>query len=397
MTAEYESGKVSMTATTAPAARDRWRVSTAVGLFSIATLAFTGVFAAFLRLQASSDLTVHIAYAQRIHSLADLTSPHFLFQMLLKAAYALGLSYQTAAVWLLGCCYGGMAVLIGREMYQRDVAVSPLRTFVLVMAVLLASHIFLFTISTNLYRGYFVPIAYHNPTQQLNKLFAVWIYFVYRKEFLGARPAGAWSIPLLAVLCVLSAVAKPSFLIAFLPAAAIFAVHDLVRRRWRQALLCLLGIGIPSALTLLWQTQLTDGSGQSVELAFRPFVVFDAGETLYKLPVSLAFPLIVAAGAWWTSASDSGLRFIWTLTAVAMFVTLTVVESGHRMMHGNFAWTGQTAVFLAYVESLLFLLAQPQSRAWVRAAWVVFGVHVLCGVVWYGIVFRKDWVSWTSL
>ncbi len=29
------------------------------------------------------------------------------------------------------------------------------------------------------------------------------------------------------------------------------------------------------------------------------------------------------------------------------------------MMHGNFAWTGRR-VFLVYVESLLFLLTQPQ-------------------------------------
>ena len=382
-----------MTAIAAPVERDRWPVSNAVGLFAIATLVFTWVFATFLRLQSSSDLTVHLTYAQQLHSLADLKSPHFLFQLLVKVGYALGLSYATAAVWLLGLCYGGMAVLIGHEMYQRDVALSPLRTFVLVMAVLLASHIFLFTISTNLYRGYFVPTAYHNPTQQLNKLFALWIFFVYRKEFLTGRPASAWSVPLLAVLCVLSAVAKPNFLIAFLPAAALYAGYDLVRRRWRQALLCLAGIGIPSALTLLWQTQLTAEAGQAVELAFRPFVVFDAGETLYKLPASLAFPLIVAAGAWWTRTSDAGLRFIWTLTAVAMFVTLTVVESGYRMMHGNFAWTGQTAVFLAYVESLLFLLTQT-LRPWVRAAWTVFGVHVICGVVWYGFVFRDDWENW---
>lgn len=368
-------------------------MSTALGLFTIATLAFAWVFETFLRLQSSSDLHTHLAYAQQLHSLSDLISPHFLFQLLVKAGYAIGLSYESAAIWLLGGCYGGMAVLIGYEMYRRGIASSPLYTFVLVMAVLLASHIFLPTLSSNLYRGYFVPTAYHNPTQQLNKLFAVWIYFVYGWQFLRAQPASWSSVPILAALCVASAVAKPSFLIAFLPAAALYAVHDLVMRRWRQALMCLAGIGIPSALTLLWQTQFTESAGQSLELAFRPFVIFDAGETLYKLPVSLAFPLVVAAAAWWMQTTDASLRFIWTLTAVALFVTLCVVESGHRMMHGNFAWTGQTAVFLVYVESLLFLLAQPQ-RAWARAAWMVFGVHVVCGVVWYGIVFREDWGSW---
>ena len=78
--------------------------------------------------------------------------------------------------------------------------------------------------------------------------------------------------------------------------------------------------------------------------------------------------------------SDVRLRFIWTLTAVALFFTVSWSRLGHRMMHGNFAWTGQTGVFLVYVESLLFLLTQP-LRAWIRAAWVLFHVHVLCGVV----------------
>jgi hypothetical protein len=381
-----------MTGVAAPVEGDRSR-SIPIGLFAIGTLVFTWVFWAFLQLQGSTDLTDHITYARKLQSLADVTSPHFLFEALVKIGYVVGFSYSAAAVWLLGACYGGMAALIANEMHRRGITLNALRAFVLVLAVLLASHVFLFTAPSNLYRGYFAPVAYHNPTQQLNKLFALWIYFVYCREFLGTRPASLSSVPLLAVLCVLSAVAKPSFLIAFLPAAALYAVHDLVRLRWRQALLCLAGIGIPSALILLWQMQLTNLAGQSLEINFEPFRVFDAGETLYKLPLSLAFPLVVAAGAWWTRALDAPLRFVWTFTAVALFVTLGFAEGGHRADHGNFAWTGQTAVFLVYVESLLFVLARAR-QAWTRAAWSLFAVHVICGLFWFGIVFRKDWQFW---
>jgi hypothetical protein len=365
----------------------------ALGLFAFVTLVFTWAFASFLQLQKSSDLTVHITYAQQVHSLADLKSPHFLFQLLVKAGYELGLGYGTAAVWLLGACYGGMAVLIWQEMHLRGLVTSPLRAFVLVMAALLASHIFLLTIQGNLYRGYFVPTAYHNPTQQLNKLFALWIYFLYGQQFLRGDRASWSSVPLLAALCILSAVAKPSFLIGFLPAAALYAAHDVLKSRWRQALLCLLAIGIPSALTLLWQSGLNADVSQQVDFDFKPFVVFNAVETLYKLPASLAFPLVVAIGAWRSRTSDAALRFIWTLTAVSLFVTLCIVEGGHRMMHGNFAWTGQTGVFLVYVESLLFLLTQPLQRGWVRAAWIVFAVHVACGLYWFSLTFEDNWTN----
>jgi hypothetical protein len=216
---------------------------------------------------------------------------------------------------------------------------------------------------------------------------------VYRTQFLSAQPPRLSSIPVLAVLCVSSALSKPSFLIAFVPTAAMYAARDLITRRWRQVLVCIAGIGVPSALILAWQAGMAYGVDAPVQVAFAPFVVFDAGQTLYKLPASLAFPLVVAAAAWWTRTSDAGIRFIWVLTALALFVTLGLVETGDRMMQGNFAWTGQTAVFLVYVESMLFLLTQPRL-AWARSAWVVFGVHVACGMAWYGLIFVADRPEW---
>jgi hypothetical protein len=99
-----------------PLAQSRSQVGTRIALFSVATLVFAFGFASFLRVQPVADLDIHIDYARRLRSFADLTSPHFLFQALLNGIHALGLSYETAAAWLLGVCYGGMAVLIGREM-----------------------------------------------------------------------------------------------------------------------------------------------------------------------------------------------------------------------------------------------------------------------------------------
>ena len=378
--------------------RSRTQLGTAIVLFSLATLVFTFGFASFLRVQPTADLDLHIEYAREVRSLSNLTSPHFLFQLLLSAGHALGLSYETAAVWILGICYGGMAVLIGLEIERRGIVLSPLWTTTLVMSVLLASHIFLLTaFNKNTYFGYFVPIVYHNPTQQLNKLFALWVYFVYRTHFLATPVASVSSIPLLGGLCVLSALAKPSFLIAFLPTAAAYSLADIVKRRWRQALMCAAAIGVPSALILAWQARIAYGGGTSVQVAFAPFVVFDATETLYKLPMSLAFPFVVAISAWRARTGDvaraRGLRFIWILTALSLFATLGLVETGERMMQGNFAWTGQTAAFLIFVESMLFLLTQPRG-GWVRAAWIVFGVHVGCGFVWYGLMFSADRPAW---
>jgi hypothetical protein len=126
---------------------------------------------------------------------------------------------------------------------------------------------------------------------------------------------------------------------------------------------------------------------------FAPFAVFHFTETLYKLPASLAFPILVWAVAWRGRVRDPKFVFTWVFTVVALFMTLFLAEEG-RVLEGNFAWTGQTAVFLAYVESVLLLVGRPDLSRWRQAAWATFTLHVLCGIVWYGIIFWTEWEQW---
>jgi hypothetical protein len=367
----------------------------AVLLFCAVTTLFAYGFYTFIRVQAPDDLGLHISYAEQIRTIADITSPHFLFQLLLKVWHAAGATYESGAVWVLGLCYGGMALLIAREIKRRGTTLTGVRAFIVIPALLLASHIFLPTmLRPNLYFGYFVPIAWHNPTQQLNKLFTLWIYFLYASEFLDAARARVSRVVLIGGLCILSAIAKPSFLIAFLPTAGLFAAGHMVGRRWRQVVLFAFGIALPAAAALLWQASVAFGAGTSASVVFAPFVVFDLRATLYKLPASLAFPLVVWIAARRTGVDDAKLHFVWVFTAIALFVTLCLGEGGPTLMFGNFAWTGQTAVFLAYVESLLLLISRQGLTRWRRSAWAVFAVHVACGLIWFGALFFRDRESW---
>jgi hypothetical protein len=365
-----------------------------LGAGALCTAIFTYAFWTFLRLQTWSDMEEHIRYAERIRSVSDLASPHFLFQLVLKTVYAVGPSYVTATAWVLGACYGGMAVLIAREIHRRGARLTAARAFLVVPAVLLASHIFLPTLfPPNLYNGYFAPTVYHNPTQQLNKLFALWIYFAYCAHFLEGRRVEPAQAASLGGLVVLSALAKPSFLIAFLPTAGLFSLTHMVRRRWSQVLWFGTAIALPATVVLVWQVSLTYGRGSGAAVIFAPFEVFALQPTLYKLPASLAFPIVTSAVALRARSWDPKFVFAWTFAAIALFVTLCLGERG-RMGDGNFAWTGQTAVFLLYVESLLSLIARPGPSRLRHAAWAVFAVHVGCGVIWYISVFSPSWSRW---
>jgi len=363
-------------------------------LFCLVTAIFMIAFVAFLQVQPRSDLNTHLGYANSIQSLSDIKSPHFLFEVLVKILIATGLTPVMACGLLLGACYGGMAVLIAQEIERRGTTLTPVRIFVVVPALLLASHIFLLTFARqNLYYGYFAPIVYHNPTQQLGKLFAVWIWFRFCRQFVEQAAPATWtSVSVTGALCLLSALAKPSFLIAFLPVAGCVALVDLRRGRWRRTLQFATAIALPVTAVLLWQARMAYGASLTSEVIFAPFAVFDPWQTVYKLPASLAFPLVIVVMAWRAHTWHPRLGWTGLFLAIALFQTLFLAEAGN-VGAGNFAWTGQTAVFLAYVESALFLLCRTWPAGWRYTGWSVFAVHVACGVIWYAAGFFPERVS----
>ena len=366
--------------------------------FLLTTLVFGAVFHQFITLQIGHriyDFGTHLEYAASIRSVSDIRSPHFLFQVLVIAINkALGLGWTGSTVLLLSTSYGGMAVLLLGEVRRRVPLAPAFHVQAIVIALLIASHVFLLTMYRhNLYWGYFVPVMYTNPTQQLNKLFALWIFLRYSARVLESEQPGLKEAPSLAALCVLSALAKPSFVIAFLPAAGLYGIRDFLTSRWRRLAVFVAGVAIPTVAVLLWQARAAyGGAGMSVQ--FAPFAVFNAAETIYKLPLSLAFPIAVLFVAFRTKAQRHRLYFSWLFTTLALFYTLGLAETGPTQAAGNFAWTGQTAVFLAYVESALFLLTVPPGTQGRRIAWGVFAVHVACGAFWYASVFFPKQDFW---
>jgi hypothetical protein len=365
-------------------------------VFVANTLIFTIGFRALLETSGGVDIDSHLRFARDL-DLRHLTAPHFLFQVLVRVLVAVGVSYTDAAVVILGLCYGVMAVLIAREIDSRSL-LTWRRALLLIPAMLLASHIFLFTVASHdVYLGYLVPIAYHNPTQQLNKVFATWIMFLSLPTFVAGR-AITWRTGMaIGVLCVLSAIAKPSFLIAFLPAVALWEARDLVRLHWMRLFRLAATVGVPSIIVLLWQARIAYGSNAEASIVIAPFAVVNPWQIPVKFSMSLAFPIVVALAAVRTHTWNARIAFIWVFMVVAITISLLLAEGGGRASDGNFMWTAQTATFLAYVESLLFLVSTPLSSWWKRVSWAVFATHVVCGGLWYGLLFTSRWHYFTRI
>lgn len=359
------------------------------GIFMIA-------FRALLETSGGVDIDSHLRFARDL-DLLHLTAPHFLFQLLVRLIVAVGVSYIDAAVVVLGLCYGIIAVLIAREIDRRSLLTWG-RALLLIPATLLASHIFLFTVASHdVYLGYLVPIAYHNPTQQLNKVFATWIMFLFLPTFVAGR-AISWRTGLaIGVLCVVSAIAKPNFLIAFLPAVALWEGRNLVRLPWTHLWRLAATIVVPSVMVLFWQARIAYGSNAEASIVIAPFAVVNPWEIPVKFSMSLAFPIVVALAAVRTHTWNARMAFVWVFMLVAIAISLLLAEAGGRAGDGNFMWTAQTATFLLYVESMLFLLSTPLSDGWRRFSWAVFATHVVCGGLWYALVFTSRWHYFTRI
>jgi hypothetical protein len=356
-------------------------------LFVTVSLFFAFVFWRLMHVNQSSDLASHIEYAKSIKSFSDIYSPHFLFQLTIRLiSAALGLSLELSTALLLGVCYGFLAVLIAHRIQTRDPILNHKAAYVSSFLILVASHIFIATVFVpNFYYNYLVPITYHNPTQQLNKLFAIAIWFVYCDIIFSQRCR--WTLPrlsLLSVLCVASAVAKPSFLIAFLPISGVIALSDIWRGGWRKVFSYAVAM-VPVVMVLLWQFGSHYGASSKGSIVFSPLAVFPSPmQYILMLPMSLAFPIATTAFLWREARASRSLQMAWVFMGIALFYTLFLIES-QDVGSGNFAWTAQTGAFLLYVEALLLMMRQRASTGHFKVVpLAVLVVHVLFGFIFAG-------------
>ena len=291
-----------------------------------------------------------------------------------------------AAVFWLRIRYNvasDMRVAILSELRRAAPSLDLRIAALLSLGVLVACHIFLLTAFVpNLYLNYLTPVVYHNPTQQMNKLFALLIWFMYLREFWGKAHRTPLVGILLAICCILSALAKPSFLIAFLPVTGLVAGYRWLNGDWRHFRDYALAIAVASSAVLLWQFSTEYGSASEGGIRLEPFALFASAQYVLMLPLSLAFPIVTLASLWTRSSNDIGTKLAWGLMAIGLLFAFLLVEDGPNREAGNFLWTAQTGAFILYVQSLL-VTAAAYAKGETRARWplAVLGIHVLCGLI----------------
>lgn len=235
-----------------------------------------------------------------------------------------------------------------------------------------------------MYFGYIAPNSYHNPTTLLVKPLALLTFFYALRAF---ESASGWRTIVGAfMVTALSAIAKPSHLIALLPAVGLLAVLRLLRRRFVDVRMIAFGVFAPAVLVLAAQFAFAYGSGET-KIVFAPLLAMRlvSGQLLWKFALSIVFPAVVLGLYARTALRDLALQLAAVTFIVAAAYTYLLAESG-REFHGNFGWSSQLALWLLFVAAALHCANHSGSRGRARIAWSAFALHAASGMLYVAVM-----------
>jgi hypothetical protein len=348
-----------------------------------------------------TDYRFHIPFAQYWAENGALRQPvpHLLYHALLVVFQAIlpGANFEFAAFVLNIAMFLVTGILIYTFLLPALDQVSSRRAPTLAIAMtlglmLLSAITMLSWSTTELYFGYIVTNAYHNPTILLLRPLAL-LQFIYTLKIFD-KSATARTVVLTLILTVLSANAKPNYLIAICPAIGLITLYRLVRRESIHWPLLIIGFAIPTGVVLGAQLLLFTSQLDS-QIIFAPFESlkwYTDGLPL-KFILSILFPLAVYVAYFKQARQSLYLNLAWLTFVFGSFYMYFFSES-YDPKSGNFWWSGQSTLFILFIATAYFFLNLHQTRLFGRGenaqrdarlylSLGIFGLHLVAGLLWY--------------
>ena len=221
-------------------------------------------------------------------------------------------------------------------------------------------------IQTDFYKNTFNCFAWHSPTQQAMTLFAVLGVLCFFKMFDNYEEkinAGWWCGA--AVLCFMSAYAKPSFIIDFVPAIVVAFIIELFSKNalsFGQRFLKLFIMGcslVPSGVYMLvlnyiiYRRKDRIGDGEVLLDSAR---ISGYEHLWFAIACGWAFALIVLVFNWKKLIKDRKHQIIILTALCGLAQWGLLAETGRRANHGNFAWGKIIGGYMFMITMLVLTL-----------------------------------------
>lgn len=342
------------------------------------------------------DHATHMHFASEFFKPSAKRSGHFLYHLLtasLEKAFPVLNLLDTGFLVSWGAMAGTLVALCWFLTRRSSPDTRPVRTAAIAFSLLLVWPVNLVTLpNMNIYAGYVAPNTFHNPTILMLKPIAVLLFGLLALSL--ERPVSRRRQAALALLTILSALAKPNLLVVLLPSVVAWS---LFRHRWTNHRVVYLGVVVPGIVVLGWQYVHVFGNS-SGGIVFAPLLVMRhfSDHLFLKWIASILFPAAVALLFFRRTRQSTAAMLAWLIFAVACLLAYGFAESGPRLWHGNLGWGTQIALFLlmaASVEVLLDPSERDSERVKKTVCWGIYGLHLACGVIAYFIHFTHRFKS----
>lgn len=299
--------------------------------------------------------------------------------------------------------------LVISSFLKRDNVTSSrlLRQFASI-ALLFAGSIYVPVLHPRFYKECWSSFAWHSPTQQAMTLFALLTLFFFMRiydRYETKIPVWAWLGFLVSL--ALSALSKPSFMLAFAPALIVAFLLELFTARGKGTFLTrfrqliIFGLAcIPAGLYVIYlKTRLFTSESDNQ-------IVTDAAHNLQEglvlnIVFGLAFPLVVLLVNWRRLHEMQFRIIIWT-ALIGFLEWALLMESGDRAAHGNFGWARMFGCYALFLCSYVLAIENLEDRNFLKGRkalrilyfgiiGILFALHLLSQLMFFSLVLRGHW------
>ena len=357
-----------------------------------------------------SDYEGYNPFIRHIGEWGMVTRPNFLYPLLAYGAHLLLPNKNLIAVQLNVAIFFfvALAILLHTLLVKKDASIrESIVVSVLALMLMIVAPVNIIPLRPGgMYFGYVSITVYHNANIALCRPLALLhFYLTLRLLFKPETISKGQKYVAISLLAILVTLAKPNYALAFVPALGLWLAWQTYRSgNLKGNLRLLLLLSVPFALVILWQYLFTylfpnpDIEPATVQLM--PFAAYRAHalHLIPKLLLSIPFPVAALVLFWNRLKEDRGVIFTTIFWVIGVIITYLLVETGARLSHGNFLWTGQIVQFIMFV--VLVLALREGHRAWQEPRWkywmvgAIFGLHVVCGVVWYYRELTAPMIYW---
>jgi hypothetical protein len=341
----------------------------------------------------------HTLFAKAVTIVRALLPANFFVRVSVFAKQVYDLkSYEISALIVMILSYIGAAIYLVKRILREWAGLKLKKLLWLAGAgaliLLLFGPIFVFSFPKFMYLGYIVPNPYHNPTYILGRPFVLIMFFGI-VDYLFSK--WNWRKALIMVIVISCAsLAKPSFTLTILPALGltllIFYWKELKKVNWFYLII---PIGMTAVVMLISEfiINYTGDRGEAIIVApFQSMLyhVPNVPAILFRLLMSLIFPISVSIIYWKDLKSKFSFRLAWVNLIVAILMGYLFAEQINSPSN-NFWWGtmfGLTIVlfetFVPWARKVITDIENKKKLTWQDIVISVeLFLHLACGIIYF--------------